>query len=134
MPITPMSSKNKLVDSIDAGFDDYGKIYVKENSLIDITNNRVYNFDLQAKKLIGNQVFPENSFGKSLMLSNGKILVATSKNIPETLFPCISIPDHHYHDFIEVNKKVYALTKEKRGHCIIEIKGLFLLPGQVSDN
>ena len=119
-----MSSKNKIVDSIDAGFDDYGKIYVKENSLIDITNNRVYNFDLQAKKLIGNQVFPKNSFGKSLMLSNGKIRVATSKNIPESLFPCVLIPDHHYHDFIEVNKKVYAITKEKRGHGIIEIKGL----------
>ncbi|MEP7318024.1 MAG: hypothetical protein ABI921_04775, partial [Panacibacter sp.] len=69
--------ENKMKDSIDLGFEDYGKIYIQQNILTGFANNRIYSYDLKRRKLLWNYSFANNSIGESFMLPNGKFVVNT---------------------------------------------------------
>ena len=103
--------------SIDAGFNDYGSIYVKGNIVTGVANDRVYKLDLVSKKIIETYAYPKNSIQASYMLSNGMLLLNTSQQIPQTFCPSVSLP---YSNFVEANGIVYAF----RGNMIVRVSGL----------
>lgn len=78
-------TSNAMKDSIDLGFDAYGKIYIQNNILTGVANNRIYSFDLAKRKLIYNYSFPANSISGSCLLHNGTFLLISSIKIPAEL-------------------------------------------------
>jgi len=76
---------NVMKDSIDLGFGDYGKIYIQNNLLTGIANNRIYSYDLKEKKLIFNYSFPANAIPGSYLLHNGTFLLISSVKLPADL-------------------------------------------------
>lgn len=77
--------ENIMKDSIDLGFDDYGKIYIQQNILTGFANNRIYSYDLKQRKLLLNYPFPNNSIGESFILPTGRFVVNTGNAIPSAL-------------------------------------------------
>lgn len=110
-------SANKMTDSLDLGFDDYGKIFLSGNTLIGIARNRVYKLDLSTKKLITTYSFAKNSIADAFMLSNGKIIINTANKIPEDFWPVVNL---HYSNYCEAAGNVYATD----GKYLIHIHGL----------
>ncbi len=108
---------DKMVDSIDSGFDDYGKIYIKGNILTGIANDRIYRIDIVSKKIMENFVFPKSSIKDSYRLSSGKYIITTSQQIPQNFQPSVALP---YTNYLETNGLVYAL----KGNMMVRIKGL----------
>ncbi|MEP6512280.1 MAG: hypothetical protein ABJA79_00330 [Parafilimonas sp.] len=98
-------SLNKMIDSIDFGFDDYGKIYVVNDILIGIVHNRVYKVNLQTKKLIDSYSFSSGSNKNSFMMADKKIIISTVNKISASFWPVITLP---YNDFCELNGNIYA--------------------------
>jgi len=99
--------ENTMKDSIDLGFDDYGKIYIRENTLTGFANNRIYSYGLKKKKLLWNYSFSNNSIGDSYLLQNGKWVVNTSNKIPPELPNVLALP---FKNFYEANNMLYATS------------------------
>ncbi len=109
------SRLNSMTDSMNLGFNDYGKIYVKGDTLTGICKNRVYRVNLTGKKLLSNQVLGENTIAGSFLLSNGKIVVNTREHL--SAFPgCVSLP---YNVVYENNGMLYTLS----GKYVFRITG-----------
>lgn len=98
---------NNMVDSLDLGFNDYGKINITGNILTGIANDRIYKLDLSTKKIIQNFSFQKNSILYSQTLSNGTILVKTQNQLPENFAKFINLP---YTGYYESGKNVYAIN------------------------
>ena len=98
--------ENIMKDSIDLGFDDYGKIYIHGNTLTGLANDRIYSYDLKKKKLLWNYAFNNNSIGDSYLLHNGKWIVNTSNKIPAELPNILALP---FKNFYETNKILYSI-------------------------
>jgi hypothetical protein len=110
-------SLNKMVDSINAGFDDYGSVYINKNTLTGVANNRIYKLNLLTRKVTEMYSYPKNSIRGSFMLSNGTLLVNSTQQIPPAFCSSVSLP---YTNFHEANGIVYAI----RGNMIVRVKGL----------
>lgn len=111
------SLANKMIDSLDLGFEDYGSISVRRNILYGIANDRVYMVDLLKKKLLSTSTFPKKSFKFIYYLSNGTAIVDSKGTLQNSVLRLISLP---YHDYLEANGYVYAIN----GSYIVRIKGL----------
>jgi hypothetical protein len=99
--------ENMMKDSIDLGFDDYGKIYMKENILTGFANNRIYRYDLKNKKLLWNYSFSNNSIADSYLLHNGKWVIHMSNNLPAELPDVLALP---FKNFYEANNILYTVS------------------------
>ena len=97
--------ENKMKDSIDLGFDDYGKIYIQQNILTGFANNRIYSYDLKQRKLLWSNSFVNNSIGESFMLPNGKFVVNTGNAIPSEL---TNISVLHFNIYCSANGVLYT--------------------------
>jgi len=111
------SLTNKMADSTDLGYDDYGKILVENDILYGIANDRVYKVNLTRKEIMEAYSYPKNSIRGAYFLSNGKAIVNTSNRIPSSILQAIPLS---YHDYYEANGYVYAVS----GNNIIRISGL----------
>ena len=99
--------ENMMKDSIDLGFDDYGKIYMKENILTGFANNKIYRYDLKNKKLLWNYSFSNNSIADSYLLHNGKWVINTSNKIPAEVPDVLALP---FKNFYEANNILYTVS------------------------
>jgi hypothetical protein len=110
-------SLNSMKDSVDLGFDDYGKIYVQNNILTGIVNNRIYSFDLKQKKLLFNYSFSNNSIAGSYLLRNGTFLVIGSVKLPAKLkhFATINLGSLH-----ESSNALYGIEGKNLIHVNIQ--------------
>lgn len=107
--------QNIMRDSLQFGFDDYGKIYIKGNILTGISRNRIYSVNLSEKKIIKNFAFAPNSILGSYQLTDGYITVNTRNNIPKEMTDLIQLP---YTIACENNGQLYAIS----GKNIIRIR------------
>ena len=94
------ADENIMKDSIDMGFDDYGKIYIQQNTLTGFAKDRIYRYDLKARKLLWNYSFNNNSIGDSYLLHNGKWVVSTRNKMPAELLNVLTLP---FSNFYETN-------------------------------
>ncbi len=99
--------KNIMTDSIDMGFNDYGRIYIQQNILTGFANNRIYSYDLKKGKLLWNYTFNNNSIGSSCLLHNGKWVVNTNNKMPAELSNVIALPFNNFH---EANNILYCIS------------------------
>ncbi len=99
--------KNIMTDSIDMGFNDYGRIYIQQNILTGFANNRIYSYDLKKGKLLWNYAFNNNSIGSSCLLHNGKWVVNTNNKMPAELSNVIALPFNNFH---EANNILYCIS------------------------
>jgi hypothetical protein len=99
--------ENIMTDSIDMGFDDYGKIYLQQNILTGFANNRIYSYDLKKRNLLLNYAFNNNSIGGSFLLHNGKWVVNTANKIPVELSNVVALPFNNFH---EANNILYCIS------------------------
>ncbi len=111
------SINNKMTDSLDLGYDDYGKIQVKGDELYGIANDRIYRLNLLEKKILETYSYPKNSITDAYFLSNGSAIVNTRNKIPPSILKTISLP---YSNYFEANGLIYGTS----GNYIIRISGL----------
>ncbi len=99
--------KNRMTDSIDVGFDDYGKLYLNKNLLTGIANDRIYMYDLAKNKLIKNFTFPKNSISNSFETKDGKMFIHSNQVLPPGLTGFYLLP---YNEMIEIDGTIYAVS------------------------
>jgi len=107
--------KNRMTDSINLGYDDYGKLYIEKNLLTGIAQDRIYQFDLNKKVLIYNFSFPQNTIAQSFQLSYGKKLVHSKLPLPKELSAFYLFP---YNEMVEINGVIYMI----KGKNIFTVK------------
>jgi len=98
--------RNAMVDSIDTGFENYGKIFIRQGILTGVADNRIYSIALKEKKLLWNYTFASPING-SYMLHNGRFVVNTNAKMPPELKQFITLPVASYH---EANNVLYAVS------------------------
>lgn len=98
--------RNNMVDSIDAGFENYGKIFIHEGILTGVAENRIYSIALKEKKLLWNYAV-NNPINGSYMLHDGRFVVNTTAKLPPELKQFIALPVASYH---EANNVLYAIS------------------------
>ncbi|CAN5418445.1 hypothetical protein BH10BAC2_BH10BAC2_18330 [soil metagenome] len=98
--------RNSMVDSIDAGFENYGKIFIQKGVLTGVAENRIYSIALKGKKLLWNYTF-NNPVNGSYMLHDGRFVVNTTSKLPPELKQFIALPVASYH---EANNVLYAIS------------------------
>ena len=111
------SASNKMTDSLDLGYEDYGKIQVKGDILFGIAKDRVYKLNLSEKKILETYSLPKNSITDSYFLSNRSAIVNTKNKIPPSIIKTIYLT---YSNYCEVNGSIYGIS----GNYIIRISGL----------
>lgn len=111
------SLNNKMTDSLDLGYEDYGKIQVKGDVLYGIANNRIYKLNLAEKKILETYSYPKNSITDAYFLSDGSAIINTRNKIPPSIFKTIYLS---YSNYCEANGYVYGIS----GNHIIRISGL----------
>ncbi|MBG9376998.1 hypothetical protein I5907_12205 [Panacibacter sp. DH6] len=97
---------NKMTDSIDLGFRNYGLIFIQKNVLTGIADNHIYSVDLTTKKLLWNYEIAGNISGAKL-LHNGRFVVCTSATLPAALTNFTALPVASY---LEANNQLYAIS------------------------
>lgn len=100
-------SLNKMVDSIDAGFNSYGLVFVQNNIVTGVANNRIYAVSLNDKKLLYNYSFADNSISGAYLLHDGRIAVNSSVPLPATLTNFVVVRLGNY---LESNNMLYGIT------------------------
>lgn len=105
-------SSNKMKDSIDLGFSNYGLIFVQKNILTGIANDRIYSVDLATKKLLWNYEVQGNLSGARL-LHDGRFVVCTKAKLPPELKNFIALPVANY---LEANNELYAIAGKQVVH------------------
>jgi len=111
------SLNNKMTDSLDLGYEDYGQIQVKDDILYGIANDRVYKLDLSAKKILETYQYPKNSITGAYFLSDGSAIINTKNKIPSSILKTFDLP---YSNYCEANGYVYGIN----GNQIIRISNL----------
>lgn len=111
------SLTNKMADSLDLDYDDYGRILVKDDILYGIANDRIYQVNLSRKEIMEASSYPKNSITAAYFLSNGKAIINTRNRLLSSIVPVIPLS---YEDYYEANGYVYAVS----GNYIIRIRGL----------
>ncbi|QEC65886.1 hypothetical protein FRZ67_00680 [Panacibacter ginsenosidivorans] len=104
---------NKMVDSIDLGFNNYGKILIQNNMLTGVADNKIYRISLPDKKLQWSYTL-SNTINGFFLLSNGRFVINTVSVLPAALKDFISLPINNYY---EANSVLYAIA----GNHIIRI-------------
>jgi hypothetical protein len=104
---------NKMVDSIDLGFNNYGKILIQNNILTGVADNRIYRISLPDKKLLWSYTLSSTING-FFQLNNGRFVISTASPLPPALKEFISLPIYHYY---EANNILYAIA----GNHIVRI-------------
>lgn len=102
-------ARNIMIDSIDAGFENYGKIFIDKDILTGVAENRIYSIALKEKKLLWNYTFTSPVNG-SYMLHDGRFVVSTASKMPTELRQFIVLPVANYH---EANNVLYAVSGKK---------------------
>lgn len=98
--------RNSMVDSIDAGFENYGKIFIQKGVLTGVAENRIYSIALKEKKLLWSYTV-NNPVNGSYMLHDGRFVVSTNSKLPPELKQFIALPVANYH---EANNVLYAIS------------------------
>lgn len=113
---------NAMFDSIDAGFGDYGRLYITGDQLTGVAPDLVYKVDLLKRKLISSYSFPANSIGSSLLLSDGRILINTNATLPKN-FCCFLKQPYSILNYYEFNKVIYYISN----YIIKRVKNLLTI-------
>ncbi len=111
------SASNKMTDSLDLGYEDYGNIHVKGDTLYGIANDRIYTLNLSEKKILDTASYPKNSISNSYFLSDGSAIVNTKNKLTSSILKTISLP---YSNYCEANSLIYGVS----GNFIIRISGM----------
>ncbi len=99
-------AKNTMVDSIDAGFDNYGKVFIDQNKLTGIAGNRIYSIALTEKKLLWNYTLT-SPVNEAYRLHDGRFVINTAAQLPPQLKQFIPLP---VANFYEANNILYAIS------------------------
>ncbi len=108
------STANKMIDSVDLGFADYGKIYTDQNFLIGVANDRIYKLNLTTKQLQQNFSYKKNSIIYSQQLSDGTIIIHTQNTLPN-FYKFVNLP---YTSYFEDKHTLYAIS----GNNLLRVK------------
>lgn len=100
---------NSMTDSLDFGFNTYGKLYLKGDVLTGISSDHIYQVNLRNKQLL-QQDFLTGYVFYSIMLSDGRIAVNTYKSMPKGYADFVYIP---YEDCYVGGNYLYAILKGK---------------------
>lgn len=99
-------AKNKMTDSIDLGFDNYGQVFIDKNTLTGIAYNRIYSIDLKQKKLLWNYTL-SSTVNEAYRLHDGSFVLNTAAQIPPELKQFRWV---HAGNFYEANNILYAIS------------------------
>lgn len=100
-----------LMDSIETGFSDNGKIYVTGDKVIGVASDRIYNYNLVDRVLINQHIYASNSISFSYQMPDGRILITSTG---------ITLPRDMSFDFVQfsgyanlesaTSSKIYGTT------------------------
>lgn len=108
---------NKMVDSLDLGYADYGKIFVQGDVLFGVANDRVYKINLPEKKVLEVHQYPPKSISNQFFLSNGTLILTTKNEVPPSFCKTVQL---NFRDYFQTEGYVYAIN----GNKLVRITGL----------
>jgi hypothetical protein len=108
---------NTMIDSINLGYADYGKIYVVDSLLIGIANNRIYKYNIATKTVVESYTYAANSITDSYMIEDGRIIINTTNTLPASFWRFTKLK---YSNYYEANRRLYAIS----GMNLIRIRSL----------
>ena len=95
-----------MVDSMDAGFDNYGQIFIDKNTLTGVAYNRVYSIALNEKKLLWNYTL-SSPVNEAYHLHDGRYVINTAGKMQPQLKQFIPLP---VANFYEAGNVLYAIS------------------------
>ncbi len=105
-----------LMDSIETGFSDNGKLYIVGDKLIGVANNKIYNYNLATKTLINSHTYASNSISFSYQMPDGRILITSSGiTLPVDMsFPFVNYTGNATGNMVSGGNFVYTLSGDSR--------------------